>query len=424
MNIYVTGVNYKTTPLEIREKLSFNGLEQEQLLQSIRNRLKAVECVMLSTCNRTEVYVYTEQPDFDTASVEKLLCEIKDMDIYNLKKYFYAYRGTKAVRHLYEVACGLDSLVLGEDQILAQVKDAYEKALELGASSSILNTLFRDAITAAKRVKTETQLSKNSLSIGSVAVKLITSVFGGRLKEKAALVIGAGKIGSIALKNLKAAGIGKIYVTNRSHGKAEDLSKSFENVCTVDYLERYSVVDECDIVISSTSSPHYTITRDMLEKSMALKKERIFVDLAVPRDMDTDIRGLDGVRYVNIDHLQAEADENLDKRLSQALVAKELITGLVGEYQRWYEFRGVLPVVRDVQKYAEGVLNDKIAQTLSRLKCASDEDREIVKASIIATVNGILNKLVYNVRECANTEDMQAYFRCLSETLKTGEGQG
>ncbi|MHB1443804.1 MAG: glutamyl-tRNA reductase [Candidatus Humimicrobiaceae bacterium] len=230
MNIYVSGINYKTTPLEIREMLSFNNEGQRLALGKIYDLPCIDECAILSTCNRTEVYVYSESCSFDNGKVEEMLCEIKGLNIYNFKKYFYFYNGAKAVKHLLKVASGLDSAVLGEDQILGQVKDANELSLEMGTSSSVLNKLFRDTITSAKKVKTNTELSKNSVSVGSLAVKLLLDIFQGNMQNKCALVIGTGKIGSIAIKNLYYRGIGKIYVTNRSHDRAEDLSKMYSNI--------------------------------------------------------------------------------------------------------------------------------------------------------------------------------------------------
>ena len=420
MNIYVSGVNYKTTPLEIREMLSFNHEEQKLVLNHISELLGVSECVLLSTCNRTEIYIYSSEENFDVSIVERKLCEIKCLPLYDYKKYFYAYRGKKAVKHLFKVASGLDSLVLGEDQILGQVKNAYDLSLELGASSNILNTLFRDVITAAKKIKTNTQLSKNSVSIGSLAVKLISDIFEGKLEDKCVLVIGAGKIGSIALKNLCSKGVGKIYVTNRSHGKAEDLSKIYNIVFPVNYLERYSVMDECDVVISSTSSPHYTITRDVLEKSVRVNKKRVFIDLSVPRDIDESLGDIPGIGYYNIDHLKNVMDENMDRRVIEAFKAEQIIEDFVDEYEKWYDFRNVLPVVKDVQKYAETVINEKINNTLSSLKSSSEEDKEKVRISITNTVNEIMNKLIYSVRKSGSKEDMQAYFRCLSDVIKEG----
>ncbi len=418
MNIYVSGINYRSTPIEIREGLSFDTDGQRLALDSISRLPLVSECVLVSTCNRTEVYIYSESGNFDVSTVERVLCGIKGLDPYAYKKYFYTYCGAKAVKHLFNVACGLDSMVLGEDQILGQVKSAYDLSLEAGASSNVLNVLFRDAVTAAKKIKTNTELSKKSVSIGSLAVKLLVEVFEGKLEDKCALVIGAGKMGAIALKNLCSRGVGKIYVTNRSHGKAEDLSKIYKSVLPIEYGDRYSVIDACDMIISSTASPHYTITRDMLEKSAGTEKERVFVDLAVPMDIDRSVTELPGVRYFNIDGLKAVMQENLEVKTSEAAKAGEIIKEFVEEYEKWYEFRSALPVVKEVQNFTEDVVNERIAGTLARLKSASEEDRELITAAMKNTVNEIMDKLVYSIRKHGSKDDIRAYFKCLGDVMK------
>lgn len=418
MNIIVVGVNYKSTPLEIREKLSFSLEEQRIALNKVVKVKSVNECVILSTCNRTEIYIHTEYSHFDSSEIENLLCEMKGLGIYELKKYFYIYTSAKAVKHLFKVACGLDSMLLGEDQILGQVKSAYNLALDMCTTSSALNKLFREAITVAKKVKTFTELSKNSVSIGSMAVKLLTDIYGGQLQNKSALVIGTGKIGSIALKNLVDKGIGEIYVTNRTHGKAEDVTKVYNNIKIVDYNLRYSVIDGCDVVISSTSSPHYTITRDLLEQSLKEFKDRVFIDLAVPRDIDVAIKNISGVKCFNIDDLQLSVDRSIDKRLLETSKAEEIIDEYLVEFEKWYEFRGVLPVIKDIQRFTECIINERVNQTISKLKTSSDEDKEIVKASLTCTANEILNKFVYSVRENGKKEDIEVYFRCLREVIK------
>ncbi|MHB1393403.1 MAG: glutamyl-tRNA reductase [Clostridia bacterium] len=418
MNITISGINYKKTPLAIREKLSFDSEEQKKTLAQIQKLPQVKECVMLSTCNRTEVYIYSEEDDFNNEAVEKILSDMKKENLYELKKYFYAYSSVKAVRHLFKVASGLDSMVLGEDQILGQVKSAHHTSLEAGTGSSVLNTLFRDAITAAKQIKTSTELSKNSVSIGSLAVKCILKLCKGELSNQCALVIGTGEIGSIVFKNLCSKGIGKVYITNRSHGKLEDLSRFYRDAHLLDYEQRYSVMDECDIVISSTTSPHYTIARDMLEKSFMKNKERIFIDLAVPRDIDESIREVDGLKYYNMDHLKSVLDENLDRRMLEAVKAEEIIDRYVIEYEKWYEFRKALPVVKDVQRYAEALLREKVETTIGKLRCASDEDKETVRISITNTVNEIMNKFIYSIKENGSKDDIKAYFTYLKDIVK------
>lgn len=418
MNIFLSGVNYKTTPLQFREILSFTNKEQKQILERIYKLKSVKECVMLSTCNRTEVYVYSEDNSFDNTAIEKVLCDFKGVDLCNLKKYFYVYSKVKAVKHLFKVACGLDSMVLGEDQILGQVKDAYKDALEARTSSSILNTLFRNAITAAKRIKTDTGLSKNSLSVSSLAVKLLDEIYEGHFEDKCVLVVGAGKMGLIALKNLCSRKVGKIYVTNRSSCKADDLSKSYLSVQSIDYNKRYSVIDECDVVISSTASPHYTITKDMIEECLVSKKSRIFLDLAVPRDIDGSITDIPGIKLFNIDHLESVMDKNIDKRIHEASKANSIIDKFISEYERWYEFRRVLPVIKDVQKYAEDVINQKTSLAVSKLKCTTEKDKEAVQASITNAVNEILNKFLYSVRENGRKKDIQIYYAYLEDAIR------
>jgi glutamyl-tRNA reductase len=418
MNLLVVGVNYRKTPVEIREKLNFSIEEQKSALKQIVNMDGILECTILSTCNRTEIYVFHEDPHYDSIYLEKKFCSLKGLDIYSIKKYIYVYSSIKAVRHLFKVASGLDSMVLGEDQILRQVKNAYDLSIEEGSSKGMLNTLFREGITAAKKVKTFTEISKTSVSVGTHAVRLIEREFNYDLKDKSALIIGAGKIGAITLKNLFSKGIGKVYITNRTCGKIEDISKLYKNVIAIDYSKRYSVIENCDIVISSTASPHYTVTKELLENALKTYKKRIFLDLAVPRDIDLSIIELPSVSCFNIDHLMIEVNKNMDYKLSEVSKAEEIINQYVNDFEHWYYFREALPVVKDVQRFADEVLSEKTGYLINRLANASDEERDMVKHVIKSTVNEILSKLLYSIRENSSKEDMQAYFRCLKEIMK------
>lgn len=417
MNIFITEVNYRTTPLDIREKLSFSAVEQKQAVKAVFQLEGVTECVLLSTCNRTEVYIYTTTGALEIDKIQELLCRIKSVDIYDYKKYFNVFHGLKAVQHLFKVACGLDSMVLGEDQILGQVKDAYEIAMELGTSSSVLNTLFRDAITVAKRAKTQTGISKSALSVGSLTVKLLMELYQEQFREKCFLMIGTGKMGTITLKNLLDKDIKKLYVTNRTHGKIEDLSKIYQNVETIDYHSRYSIMDQCDIIISATMSPHYTITKDLLEKAISIPKERVFIDLAVPRDIDTSIKDLTGVQYFSMDDLKVVAERNVDKRKLEIARVEEIIGQFLAKYQKWYEFRDFLPLLQEVQDYTQSTVEERISQTLQKLKHLSPAEKEIVKNALIGVSDEILNKFIYSVREYGSEDDIKNYFGCLKNVF-------
>jgi glutamyl-tRNA reductase len=421
MNILLSGISFKTAPGEIREKMCFGAEEQKRAMDRILQLPDVLECLVLSTCNRTEAYVYYGDGGFDVTRLENTLCEMKGLELYFMKKYFYTFEGAGAVRHLFKVACGLDSMVLGEDQILGQVKSAHRNALDNGASSSVLNTLLRDAVAGAKKVKTHTELSRNSLSIGSLAVRNVAELLGGELGRFSAMVIGTGTIGSIVVKNLQSAGIGRLYITNRTHGKLDDLSGKYPEACIVPYEQRYSVMDGCDIIISSTSCPHYTITRDRLEASLSRDRERIFIDLAMPGDMDKSIAEIPFVRYMSIDHLKREAGKNFDRRLQEAERAEKMLDGFVLEFERWYEFKSALPVVREIEKFAEELVKEAVDIALGKLKNAGEEDRKAVKASIEGAAGKIMNKFLYGIKENGSKEEIRAYFKCIEGILRNDQ---
>lgn len=417
MNINITGINYKKTPIEIREKISLTQEQQEEVLLQLRLIDPSVEAVVLSTCNRTEVYFYGAgivQPD----KVEAVICKVCELDIYEMKKYFYCYSRTSSVKHIFRVACGLDSMVFGEDQILGQIKQAHEQALKLKVSGSILNTLFRQAVTVAKKIKTCTGLSRNPVSLGTLVLKRLEDIFGVDIIGKKVLIIGAGKIGVLALRNISEKPLDHIYLTNRTHSKAEDISRQFNNVECIDYMDRYDVMNQCDIIISSTSSPHYTITKDVLEKSLTINKQRVFIDLALPRDIDSSISEIEKIEYFNIDDFKASACNNLDKKLKEAEKAEDMIGEFVEDFERWYSFKNALPVVKEIQRFAGDIVEDKMSQMSERLSNSSSEDVELIRSYMSSTVNALLDKFIYSIKETGNKEDIEAYFRCLAEVVQ------
>lgn len=423
MNILFLGINHKNTPLQVREKLSFTSKEQINAMVFLQKALNVKECIMLCTCNRTEIYIYSDfdSSDVDASIIIKLICDMKGLDESRYSSYFTEFKCAAAVRHLFNVTCGLDSLVLGEDQILGQVKEALERALEAGSSAKVLNTLFRDAITVAKRAKTCTKISNNSISIASLAVKLVCEEFEDGLESRSALIIGAGKMGSIALENLQAKGIGKIIVTKRLHSsKVEALTEKYDNIEVIDYGNRNKYFNECDIVISATSSPHFTVTREELQKELLYNKKRVFVDLALPRDIEESVNEIEGVRSYNIDDLKVISDENMKIRVMEAEKVKCMISEFVKAYENWFIFNGSLPVIKEIRVVADEVLNNRITQIESKLQGVSEEDMEIVKAAMKNTVNELLEKLVYSIKDCGTKEDIESYFKCMEVVMNHG----
>ncbi|MHB1347298.1 MAG: glutamyl-tRNA reductase [Candidatus Humimicrobiaceae bacterium] len=420
MNICVCGINHKTSDLKIRELLSFDAEEHLSALKKIKEVSFVDECVLVSTCNRTEVYIYSKNGNFEQETLEKTICRLKNLDMHEIKKYFYCYMQIKAVRHLFRVACSLDSLVLGEDQIMGQVKAAHEKALAAKTSKAIMNKLFRDAISSAKKVKTETGISKNHVSLGSVAVNLIVELFGKGINEKMVFVIGSGRMATITVKNLLSKAIKKISMTSRSPGYRSGKKEGFDFVQIVDYSDRYNFIDESDIIISSTTSPHYTITSELLEKALITTKKRVFIDLAVPRDIDSSIIQLPGVIYYNIDDLKSVADKNNGKRLFEAAKAEQIVDDLTLNFEKWYEFRKVLPIIKEIEEQVSGYVNKNTGNLLSKLKETSTEDKEIIKGKMLNLSKYLMQKFIYSFNESQNYKDIKSYLKCLSQATKNG----
>jgi len=416
MNIYLCGLNHKTAPLEVREMFSFAPEETKKALLKLKEEKDIEECAILSTCNRTEVYIYTKKDDFNRSELEELLCVLKGLSLYDYKKYFYFYAGQKAVRHLFKVACGLESMVLGEDEILRQVKNALEIAQKTKTTSAVLNTLFRDSVTIAKKVKTLTGISRKAVSVASLAVNFIAEQFENCLTEKTALIIGGGEVGTVVLKNLLSKEIGKVYLASRTHRRL--LAEVEEGVVLkVDYENRYAFLDEADIVISCTSSPHYTITADMLARVLSSSKKRVFVDLAVPRDIDLEVKNIEGITYYNIDDLKKVGDRNLSRRLEESLKAEKMIEEAVADFEKWYEFRNILPVVQKLQEETHRLAEENAALLINKLGCFKEEEQRNIKKAMHNLADFMMNRFVYEVRENGNKEEIEIYFKCLEELL-------
>lgn len=340
MKLYVIGVNYKKTPLQIREKFSIENEEYEKVLSSFKQLDGVSECALLSTCNRTELHIFSENGISDAGYLEKHLCDLKNMDIYTAKKYFYVYEGTGAIQHMMKVASGMDSMILGEDQILGQFKKAYEISMKYGTSKAVLNTLSRLAITSSKKIQTRNQLLGKAVSVAGQVENLLKALFQEDMIRKNVLIIGSGEIGKMISERLISMGIGSISMTRRS-SVSEPYTEKAQAVRMINYNDRYSCIDECDIVIGATSSPHYTITQDVLKEYLSdPEKERIFIDLAVPRDFDETLGRLKNIRLYNIDDLKNfNGSDPKDNRPLDNEYINEQINSHMKEFMRWFEYR-------------------------------------------------------------------------------------
>lgn len=301
--LYSLSISHKQAPLEVRKLFAFTREEEQLFLRRMKKITGVGGAVLVSTCNRTEVY-FSGKKEAVRLQVEHLLAEEKGVDIHLLRKYYRSYHGEKVMRHLFYVISGLDSMVLGEDEILGQMREAYKLACEEECADYYINTVFQRALNCAKQIKTQTCLSKSSVSVATLSASEITHFNEGK---KEVLLLGAtGQMGSLIAKNLMGREDVKIYATMRKHHACVSL----DGIEEIPYEKRYEYMNQADVVVSATASPHYTITYEDCKKVMRTEKERLFLDIAVPNDIDPDIAALPGAVLRNIDYFQTIAREH------------------------------------------------------------------------------------------------------------------
>lgn len=404
MSIHLISISHKTAPLSVRERFAFSKEQQAGILQELYGGVCIDECVIVSTCNRTEVYTWCQNSRREREVYEYvqsvLLRSAGVHDMADIGNIFRFYGGEKAIHHLFLVACGLDSMVIGEDQILGQVKDAWKQAADLKVCSTYLNTFFRYAVTAAKRVKTDTQLSKTPMSTAIICIRAAQEYLG-TLDHKNVMIIGAsGKIGSVVLKNLLSDYRANVFVTTRDavpkdcravfhHGR-ESVSYAL-----IPYEKRYEYLGDMDVVISATSSPHYTLTYDSVEKYLVFDRDgesvkpRAFMDLAVPLDIESRIGTLPGVMCSNIDDFGKTASSNNEIRLREAAFAQTILEEYETGFEKWMIFQNALEDIR------------------------AQED-EILKDAQKKNMKWALDKFFYRVRENADPRQLEVFMQCLA----------
>lgn len=340
--MYCIGVNYKKVPVEIRERYAFSKEEQAEFYKKLRRDCGCIGAVILSTCNRSEIYFCGELQEEQIHAVEDGLAVYKGIAKEELLGHIYRYGAEDALRHLFRVASGLDSMILGEDEILRQVKDAYQFAVECEMCCNEIHVSFQGAMSSAKSIKTNTLLSKTPVSAGTLAANRIEE-FLQMAEGKRVLMVGiTGKIGGILAKNLRDKGITDIIGVSRGHGRAEgeavaDIPCAAQFACganMVDFSERYCYVDEADVIVSATSSPHYTFLAREIANTIVHAKRRLFVDLAVPRDIDRDIKKLPLCEVVDIDDFKKSADSNNLLKLREMDKAELILTEKLEETKK------------------------------------------------------------------------------------------
>jgi glutamyl-tRNA reductase len=401
MSLVVVGINHRTAPVEVRERVVFEPARIPAALQELRGLPDVRETVIVSTCNRTELYCVTE-----TSGPRELgdwLQRYHGLGT-SLHHSLYHHDEQKAVEHAFSVASGLDSMVLGEPQILGQLKDAYRVAQESGTTGPVLNRLFQSAFSVAKRVRTETKIGANAVSVASAAVAMARTVFAS-FENRTALMVGAGETVALAARHLYADGLRRMIIANRSVDRARELAAEFHGFAIgLDEIPNH--LKEADIVVASTAAPHSIITRHMTEQALRARKRRpmFMVDIAVPRDIDADVAELEDVYLFTVDDLQSVVNENLEGRRQAAREAGELIGAEVERFRHSLRTRDAAPMIRRLRADADRTRQQTLDQAQQML--AHGKNHEDVLNFL---ANTLTNRLIHapsqRLRDAAETGD-------------------
>jgi glutamyl-tRNA reductase len=413
MFIIAVGVNHRTAPVEVRERLSFTEHSLKDSLNKLRSCPAVEGCVILFTCNRTEIYAATRELDEGLNAVRDYLSKRSGMDISQIKNYTYVHTLHDAIRHLFRVAAGLDSMLLGETQILGQVRTAYQLACAGGSTNRVLNTLFQQAIMVGKRVRRETGIDQNAVSISYAAMDLARKTLGD-LNGRSVLIIGAGKMSELAARYLVANGVSGIIVSNRSYQRAVDLAKEFSGRA-VKFDELYNHLPDSDIVISCTAASHYVVHyRQVAEMMGGLPGKKIMmIDIAVPRDIDPLVAGLPGIALYDIDDLQGVVDQNLAWRSQVAVEAERIIEEELDRFMQWLGTQFVVPTVSALKQWAGQIKQNELRRALNRLGELSEHDRKVVGSLANSIVNQLLHVPVTRLKDYALTSKGHLYTEVL-----------
>lgn len=386
-NIVLLGVNHKTAPIELREQLAIPAHRLAEATQQLLATAGVSEGMILSTCNRVEILTCQES----AADLLHFLNQFLSIDPAVLRPHLYEYREREAVRHLFRVASSLDSMVVGEPQILGQVKESYTVARSVGAVQSNLEKLLQCAFTVAKKVRTETQIGSTSVSIASVAVDLAQKIFGS-LEGKTVFLVGAGKMGELAARHLLQQGAGAIFVTNRTHERAVRIADTFHGRA-IRFEDLIATADQADIVITSTGAPHPIFCREHGQLFMQKRRNRpmFFIDIAVPRDVDPRMNRIEGIFVYDIDDLQSVAASHLAERTREAENAESIVAGEVERYHEKLQTLNVVPAIVGIQHSAEVIRRMELHRAHARLQSLNSEQL----AAVEALTRGMMNKMLH-----------------------------
>jgi len=401
MKLFLAGVSHRTAPVETRERLAFPEAKLAGALQDLAAQPGITEACILSTCNRVEISLATQDEVDASAALRSFLAATHNIDCASLGPQFYVHEGKDAIHHMFRVAASLDSMILGEPQILGQMKQAYAAARGEGVVGGLLENVLTSAFKAAKRVRTETGIGQMAVSVSYAAVELARKIFG-NLSGKSTMIIGSGKMSELAVRHLRRSGLAHIFVTNRTHQRAVELAQAF-NGTAVDYTRFVSMLPEVDIVIASTGATNYVLTKEDMQRVIAARKNRpmFLIDISVPRNIDPGVNDLENLFLYDIDDLQGVVNANLKERNKEAERAEAIVNAEVDKMITRLHVQEVAPTIVSLQEQLEDIRAGEVAKTLRRLPNLSQADRDAIEAMSRAIMNKVAHGPISALRHHA-----------------------
>ncbi len=400
MNLITIGINHRTAPIEVREKIWYSTEETKNILPQLKGKFFK-ECVLISTCNRTEVYGIPIDEVEEGKGVVDLLISFKDSGNIVQHDHFYELHSSLAVSHLFKVVSGIDSMVLGDVQIISQMKEAYLTASNMKTVGKFTARLFDTAFHVGKRSRTETEIGEGAVSVSYAAVELANKIFAD-LSKHTALVIGAGETAQLTAKHLQSKNIGKLVFTNRTREKAEAIASELKG-SVIDFDSFHAELKNVDIIISSVTIPSYILTAQQIQGAMRQRHNNplFIIDIGVPRNIDPEVSKIDNVFLNDIDALNNMIDKNLEKRRVEVPKVKKIIFEELEQFYNWFKSLQVNPTIQELRTQFELIREDEVRKNINRF---SETDKELVEILTKRIVNKILHTPIVNLKNGTNTE--------------------
>jgi glutamyl-tRNA reductase len=419
--VILVGLNYRTAPVEVRERISFPEEELNRYLKALHGLPSLVEGFILSTCNRVEICAAARDPVQGINEIKSFLALQHHLSLSEFEDTLYVLQGEELVRHIFRVAASLDSMVVGEPQILGQIKEAYRTAHASGTTGTLLNKLLHKAFFVAKRVRTETSIGNRAVSISFVAVELAKRIFA-HVEEREVLIVGAGEMCELAAQHLVREGVKRVLVTNRTWERAMELAERFHGEA-IPFSELPNALLQADIVISSTGSPGFVVKREEVSDIIRKRKNSplFFIDIAVPRDIDPEVNTIDNVYLYDIDDLQEVAEANIKDRLQEAQRAEAIVATEVEKFCRWYESLEVVPTIVSLQEKMEKMREKELAKTLAALPQLSAKERRAMEVLSQAIINKILHGPITQLKKTSHDSEGEAYVDMVKKLFQLDE---